>query len=362
MKIVRLLAVILGLVFAWGCQSKPHHPVAVTQYVVTHPIQKDTLIYQEYVSQIRSIQHIELRALERGYLQKILVDEGQFVKKGTLLFQILPLVYQAEVAKAQAETDFAAIEYQNTLQLATDNIVSASEVALAKARLNKATAELQLATTHLGFTNIRAPFDGMVGRFNDLRGGSLLEEGELLTTLSDNHQMWVYFNVPEAVYLDYTYQKASHQWPLVKLKLANKQLYEQDGKIETLEADFNNETGNIAFRATFNNAQGILRHGETGNIWLPRNFSKALLIPQKATFEILDKRYVFVVDAKGTVETRAIEIAEELPHLFIVAKGLQVDDQILIEGIRKVKNKQVITFSQQAPEAVLAQLHGLHAE
>jgi membrane fusion protein (multidrug efflux system) len=176
------------------------------------------------VCQIRSIQHIELRALEKGYLQHIYVDEGKLVKKGQLLFQILPVVYQAEAQKAHAEVSFAEIEYLNTKALADSNIVSKNELALAKAKLEKAQADFQLAKAHLSFTEIRAPFDGIVGRFNDVRMGSLLDEGELLTTLSDNNKMWVYFNVPEAEYINYTTQRSSETAAHVSLQMANNQL------------------------------------------------------------------------------------------------------------------------------------------
>lgn len=225
----------------------------------------DTILYREYVAQIQSINHIELRSQERGYLQNIYVDEGQSVKKGQLMFQIMPLLYQAELQKAQAEYNFSEIEYKNTKNLADSNIVSPNELALAKAHLDKVKADLALAQTHLDFTNIRAPFDGIMGRFN-VRLGSLVDEGELLTTLSDNSKMWVYFNVPESEYLDYVKKVKSDSTLKVKLKMANNDLFDYYGKVETIEADFNNETGNIAFRATFPNPKGILRHGETGNI------------------------------------------------------------------------------------------------
>jgi membrane fusion protein (multidrug efflux system) len=329
-----------------SCESKHgHHEEATFQ--VTSPIQKDTVVFREYVSQIRSFQHIELRALEKGYLQNIYVDEGQFVKKGQLMFRIMPVIYQSEMEVAKAEAQFAEIEYLNTKALADSNVVSQNELALTKARLTKANAELSLASAHLGFTEIRAPFDGYMGRFNDVRLGSLLDEGELLSTLSDNSKMWVYFNVPEAEYLDLVTSAALDSLPQVHLQMAS---------------DFNNETGNIAFRATFPNESRILRHGETGNIQMPVPHTDALIIPQKATFEILDKKYVFVVGDDGVVQSREITILTELPHLFIVSDGIDVNDKILIEGLRKVENNQKIKFEFVSQEQVLSELHRLHAE
>jgi membrane fusion protein (multidrug efflux system) len=336
------------------------HPEGMV-FKVTTPLKKDTMIYKEYVCQLRSIQHIELRALEEGYLQNIFVDEGQLVRKGQRLFKIVPNIYEAEVQKAQAEVSFAEIEYQNTKILADSNIVAAAELALVKAKLDKAKAELALAETHLGFTEIKAPFSGIVGRFHETRLGSLLENGELLTTLSDNSKIWCYFNVPEAEYLNYTYNSSIKDLPSVSLQMANKQMFEEKGVIETIEADFNSNTGNIAFRATFSNPKGILRHGQTGNVLLPVVLKEAILIPQKATFEILDKKYVYVVNDKGEIESREIVVGSEIPHLYEVVKGLDLKDKILLEGLRKVENGDKIKSHFLAAEEVMNNLE-LYAE
>lgn len=357
-----ILICLAYLLIYTGCHQAHHTQSEEATFSVTRPIQKDTLVYRDYVCQVRSSQHIELRALEKGYLQNIYVDEGLHVKKGQLMFRILPLIYQAEMQKAKAEVSFTEIEYQNTKNLADSNIVSSKELALAKAKLDKAEAELALAQAHLGFTEIRAPFDGIMNRFH-VRLGSLIDEGELLTTLSDNNRMWVYFNVPEAEYLDYVLSKADGiSLPAVKLQMANNQLFDQEGIIETIEADFNNETGNIAFRATFSNPRGILRHGETGKILMPVALKNAVIIPQKATFEILDRKYVFVIDESNTVQSRQIIVDTELPHLYVVSEGLTTDDKILVEGLRKVKNNQKISYDLLSFGEILSGLNGMRAE
>ena len=344
-----------GIVLLSSCHTKKSETEEEIRFSVTSPLQKDTVITREYVSQIRAIQHIEIRALEKGYLQNIYVDEGQFVKKGQLMFQIMPLIYNAELQKAQAEANFAEIEYQNTKQLSEKNVVSPNELALAKARLDKAKAELSLAQTHLQFTEIKAPFDGIMDHFQ-VRLGSLVNEGDLLTTLSDNSEMWVYFNVPEAEYLNYRSNTTTENLLKVQLKMANNQLFRYNGVVKTIEADFNNETGNIAFRATFPNPDKLLRHGETGNIQMTIPLKKALLIPQKSTFEILEKKYVYVVDAANTVHSREIGIAVEMPDLYVVDKGLKPGDKILLEGIRKVKDNDKIDYRYEDPAKVLPNL------
>jgi membrane fusion protein (multidrug efflux system) len=349
------------ILFTTSCKEHKEEKKEEIQFIVTSPIEIDTTFNKEYVCQLQSVQHIEIRALEKGYLQNIYVNEGQYVKKGQIMFQIMPLIYQAETQKSEAEVNFAKIEYQNTKQLADSNIVSKNELALAKAKLDKAKAELLLAKAHLSFTEIRAPFNGIIDRFN-VRLGSLLNEGELLTTLADNSKMWGYFNVPEAEYLDYISLEKRANNAIVMLEMANHKVFDQKGEVETIEADFNNETGNIAFRATFPNPKRILRHGETGKILMPIILKNAVIIPQRATFDVLDKKFVYIVDASNTLKAKQITVSQEMPHLYVVASGLNAKDKILAEGLGKVKNNERIKYSFMPFAKELAELNNLHAE
>lgn len=346
-----------GLLGTTGCAHEKLEKEEPSKYLATSPLQRDTTVTKQYVAQIHAIQHIELRALEKGYLQKILVDEGQFVHQGQLMFQIMPLLYQAELHKAQAEAKYVGLEYQNTKSLADKKIVSPNELALAEAKFEKAKAEVAMAQTHLQFTEIKAPFDGIMDRLQ-MRLGSVVDEGDLLSTLSDNSKMWVYFNVPEAEYLDY---KAHVQAPAanqqVRLQLANQEVFAYPGEVQTIEADFDNETGNIAFRATFPNPKGLLRNGETGNILMPVPLKKALIIPQKATFEVLEKKYVFVIDKNNVVHQREIGIVAEMPNLYVINKGLAAGDKLLLEGIRKVKDGDKIRYEFEDMKSVMPKLN-----
>ncbi|MGE0773328.1 MAG: efflux RND transporter periplasmic adaptor subunit [Cyclobacteriaceae bacterium] len=340
-----------ALIGQMGCDSNAGEKEEESKYLVTSPLTKDTVRTVDYVCQIRSIQHIEIRSLEKGYLQRIFVDEGQLVRKGQLLFQILPTLYEAEKQRAQAEANLAEIEYENTKSLAERQIVAPNELAMAKARLDKAMAELRLSQIHLQFTEIRAPFDGIIDRFL-VRQGSLVDEGDLLTNLADNTKMWVYFNVPEAEYLNYKAQVKKDSTMRVELLMANNKFFDYPGQVSTIEADFNNETGNISFRATFPNPDGLLRHGETGNIIMSVPLKKAMLIPQKCTFEILDKRYVFIIDEDNLVRSKSIIVEAELPHLYAI-RGLADTDKILLEGLRKVREgHKIVTEFVQPAEAV----------
>lgn len=360
MRVIIVSMCFLAMSFIASCGSHKEGHEKKTNFLVTSPFKKDTVVTREYVCQIRSSQHIELRAMEQGYLQEIFVDEGKFVKEGQLMFQILPIKYKAELQKAQAEAEFVEVEYRTTKALADSNVVSPNELALAKAKLDKAKAELALAQVHLGFTQIRAPFSGLMDRFQ-VRLGSFLDEGDLLTTMSDISTLWVYFNVPEAEYLDYKQSSKSNNFLNVKLKMANNEMYEHPGIVKTIEADFHNETGTIAFRATFPNPDLLLRHGETGNIQVAVPQKNALIIPQKATFEVLDKKYVYVVDKDNKVRSRRITIGAELPDLYMIKEGLAENDKILLEGLRLVREGEKISYEFKDPKEVISHLR-LHAE
>lgn len=357
MRLALLVVCWLAMMATAACrhESSSHEHAEKPRFLVTSPLRQDAEITREYVSQIRAIQHIELRAQERGYVQGIYVDEGQVVKRGQKMFQIMPLLYQAELQKAEAEAEFARIEFQNTQSLADGKVVSPNELALAKAKMNKAHAELDLAKVHRSLTEIKAPFSGIMGRFQ-VRLGSLVDEGDLLTTMSDNDTVWVYFNVTEAEYLDYKSRTPDDRPVTVKLMMANGELFEQTGKVETIEADFNNETGNIAFRAAFANPKGLLRHGETGKVLMSVPVRDAVIIPQQATFDVLDKRYVFVVDEHNVVRSRQIVVAHEMPHLYVIGEGLSERDKILIDGLRKVRDGSEIAVDYQKPSEVLSRL------
>jgi membrane fusion protein, multidrug efflux system len=352
---ILLLTGFCALVCSTSCTSEKKAEEEASQYSVTTPLKVDTTFSKEYVSQIRSIRNIEIRGQEKGYLQHIYVDEGQAVKAGQVLFRIMPKIYEAELMKAEAEARAVDIELQNTKLLAEKNVVSKNELALAKAKLDRARAEVALAKLHLSFTEIRAPFDGTIDRI-PLKLGSLIEEGALLTTLSDNSRMFAYFNVSEPEYLAYKTDAANRAHNEVNLLLANNQLLAYKGVVETIESEFDPETGNIAFRATFPNPDKLLKHGETGKVQMTVPLRNALIIPQKCTYEIQDKHYVFVVDGKGIVKSRNITVSAEMPDLYVVSGGLAENDKILFEGVQKVKEDDKIKSQYIAPREVIAKL------
>jgi membrane fusion protein (multidrug efflux system) len=349
-----LFAALLSTVLFTACSSKKEEKLEEGKYTVTSPLLMDTSFTKDYVAEIQSLQNIEIRAKVKGFIESINVDEGQRVNAGQILFTIRPREYEAELIKAKANVKKADLELQNVKKLAEKNIVSPNELSLAVAKLDEAKADENLAELYVGYTKIKAPFEGTIDRLK-FKMGSLIDEGTLLTTLSNNKSVYAYFNVSEAEYLDYKSRAKNKN--NATLFLANNMPHKYKGQVETIEAEFDKNTGSIAFRAKFPNPELLLKHGETGKVQLSVDLKNVLVIPQKATFEIQDKFYVFVVDANNIVKTRSITIKQKLSNIYVIESGLSVNDKILLEGIQTVKDDDKIKTEFIATEKAIAQIN-----
>ena len=312
----------------------------------------DVAITQQYICQINAHRHINMRTLVNGYLSEIKVREGQAVKKGDLMFRIVATLNKVKLGAELAEESIAQLELNNTKKLADQKRVSQNEVKLFEAKLAKAQAKADLALAESNFATVTAPFDGIVDRLHK-QLGSLVMEGEILTSLSDNRVMWVYFNVPDKQYLEYVANRQQHDEDKIELVLSNQTKFPQPGKLGAIEGEFNKETGNIAFRADFPNPNGLLRHGQTGTVLIHRKVHDAIVIPQQATFEILDKRYVWVVGEDGVVRQSLITTKHELDDIFVVNSGLEVKDKIVLEGVRQVRDGEKVEYEFRPLQEVM---------
>ena len=309
--------------------------------------------FRAYAANINSLQNVEIRNKVRGFIEEIYVDEGQKVQTGQILFalnskELEQQIHKAEATlqSAQAELKGVEIEYDNTKKLFDKNIVAKSEldlwatkVALQKAKLSAARVEKEQASLHFQFTKIRAPFNGVINRI-PFKKGSLVDEGALLTSISNNEFVFAYFNVSEIDYLEYA--QATNKSNKVKLVLANNTVYPQQGIIETTESEFDASTGNIAFRAKFPNESRLLKQGSSGKILAPSHFKNAILIPQKATFEVQGNIYVYVVDKQNKVGIKKINPVVRLSNFFVLDIGLEKSETIILEGIQTVKEGDII--------------------
>jgi RND family efflux transporter MFP subunit len=346
-----LLAAVLPVA---GCGEKRAGQPLQETFPVASPIYADTVYAKEFVADLQAVQNVGIRSRVKGFIDKVHVDEGQLVKAGQLLFSVSAQEYADELQRAVAGLKNAAAAYKsakveadNTRMLAEKKIVSKTvlEQALAKleaadADVDEAKSAVSTARLNLSFTAIKAPFDGFINRIPN-KTGSVVEEGMLLTTISDNKEVYAYFNVSEREYLDFVRQ---HELGgnTVSLVLADGRGHESQGRIETIDGEFDRATGNIAFRARFANPKLLIRHGATGKVKIGFRLENAVLIPQRSTFEIQDKLFVYIADRSGRLRMKAISVRQKIPHFYVLEGGLKPTDRFLFDGIQYVRNGDVV--------------------
>lgn len=359
-NISKLFFFIYLVSFLTGCLAKNNkEQETIMEYPVVLLTTIDTVLEKEYVAQIQSVKNVEIRSQANGFLNKIFVDEGKYVKEGQLLFQLNAERYKNEVDKnnamvgsAEAEMLAADVEVRRVKILAEKNIISKTELELAeakfkiaKAKVAESRANLSNAQLMLSYAFVKAPFSGVINRI-PLKIGSLVDEGTLLTTISDVESMFTYFNLSEREYLQYVDAKkkdsAQHS-NNVHLELADGLRFPLVGKIETMETEINSSTGSLAFRARFQNMDNKLKHGSTGKVFLSTVTNNVMLIPQKSVFEIQDKNYVYVLDADNKVSVKNIVPEARAGNSYIIRDGLKPGDRILYEGNQTIREGQRIT-------------------
>lgn len=352
------ICIVAAALLAISCSKSKSDEAGSTEedlFLAAHPIVKPANNLQEYVAEINAKQNVEIRSKIRGFVEKVWVDEGQFVRSGQPLFSVSNNIHQQELATSQAQVKIAEaelkavkLELENAKTLFDKNIISKAELELAASRVEAASAKVaetrseeERAKLNVTFSQIRAPFDGIINRL-PTKAGSLVEEGALLTTISNNAEVYTYFNVSEKEYLDLMSDAAEGVKNEVTLYLANGQEYPYKGVIETSESEFDRNTGNIAFRAKFPNPKRLLKHGGSGKVLLDNHIENAIHIPQRSTFEVQDKLYVYVLDEQNVLQQRSLEPVLRVQHYFIVDKGINPGDKILFEGVQRVRSGQKV--------------------
>ncbi|REA61358.1 efflux transporter periplasmic adaptor subunit [Dyadobacter luteus] len=352
---------VLASAFVTGCATQSKDTSESSDSIRTIPVTElktqSTKLHREYVGDIHAVKNVEIYARVKGYLEEVYVDEGKEVRKGQVLFRINNEEYEANLAKAKAtlqsavaEAKGAELELKRVKLLVEKNVISKTEVEVAEAKLAAVNAKIEEARSEkanaalqLAQTQIRAPFDGIIDRIPS-KTGSLINEGTLLTTLSDTKHVFAYFNVSENEYLEYVKArgKSESQQSLVELELADGSYFKHKGTIETMEGAFDEGTGSIAFRARFSNPDKLLKHGSTGTVRLTNAVDNAILIPQKAAFEIQDKNFVYVVQQDNKIKTRVFTPQSRLGDYYVVKSGLEPGEKIVYEGLQGLKDGATI--------------------
>ena len=319
---------------------------------------------EQYPATIKGLQDIEVRPQVSGLIVKLCVDEGATVRKGQALFQIDPTQYKAaydqaaaSVKSAKANLETITATERNKKMLHDQKIISDFEyqtavnnLLTAKANLAQAEAAYTAAKQNLDFCTVKSPSDGVIGTF-PYRIGALVSPSisEPLTTVSEIGDMYVYFSMTEKQLLDLTraggtLKEQLEKMPAVKLQLADGTMYDAEGKIDAVSGVIDQTTGSVSMRAIFPNKQNILRSGGMANVVFPYTMSEIILIPQTATQEIQDKKFVYVLQPDSTLKHTEIQISNlNDGKNYIVTGGLKEGDQIVVEGVQTLQDGQKIS-------------------
>lgn len=342
-------------------------------------VTKNATIDADYPASLQGQQNIEIRPKIDGFIEQIYVDEGSVVKKGQLLFRISAPQYAQDVnnsnaAVSSAEADVAAAQLQvnKAKPLVEKDIISHYELESAQltlkarqAALVQAKANLANAKTNLGYTTVASPVNGVVGTI-PYKLGSLVSSTttQPLTTVSNIGNMYAYFSLNEKQLLDFsrhykgnTLDAKLRQLPAVSLILPDGSDYPEKGKVETVAGQLNTSTGSASFRASFPNPTGLIRSGGSATVRIPQSIVNGILVPQKATYELQGKRFVYVIDATGKAKSTEIQIMSAASgQFFIVTDGLKAGDTVVLEGVASLQDGMPVKAELQDDSKVYADL------
>lgn len=370
----RIAMTMLGVSFLAACGGgQSGMKMGDNEFTVMTTVAGESHQTKTYPATIKGLQDIEIRPQVSGFIVKLCVDEGATVKRGQALFQIDPTQYKAAYNQAEASVEAAKANLEtvksteaNKKMLHEQKIVSDFEyqtavnnLLSAKASLAQAEAMLTAAKQNLEFCTVTSPSDGVIGTF-PYRIGSLVSPSivEPLTTVSQIGDMYVYFSMTEKQLLEMTRSELSlkeqlSEMPEVKLQLADGSIYEASGKIDAVSGVIDQTTGSVSMRAIFPNEKNILRSGGMANIIFPYVMKNVVIIPQNATQEIQDKKFVYVLQPDSTLKHTEITISNlNDGKNYIVLGGLKAGEQIVIEGVQNLKEGQkIVPITPQQREA-----------
>jgi membrane fusion protein (multidrug efflux system) len=351
-----LTSLALSVFFLVSCGNKETEKTAVAKGPApsfpTVKMQTKTVTgYQEYPANIEGVVNSDVRAKASGYIQKVLVDEGQKVRKGQVLFKLETQSLSQDAGAAKARINVAQVEVDKLVPLVEKNIISAVQLETAKANLAQAKANYSSVSATIGYATIKSPVNGYVGAIN-FREGALISPNDAtpLTKVSDISEVYAFFSFNEAQYIDHLQRfdgqnKAERikNSPDVSLVLANGKIYSETGRIQTSTGQINQNTGTIKIRAAFKNPNEILTNGNSGQIRLPIEYKDVIVVPQSSTFEQQKDIMVFTIDKDNKVKPNILKIQGTVGNLYVVESGLKEGDKLILSGIGKLRGGMEIT-------------------
>lgn len=332
-----------------GSQPGPEAQGPESYPVIEVPVRTVTG-YTSYPARIEGTVNSAVRAKVSGYITDVLVDEGQEVTKGQTLFRLETESLSQDAGAARANVNAARVEVNKLEPLVEKNIISPVQLETARARLEQARANLNSINANIDYANIKSPVDGNVGSIN-FREGSLISPGDPtpLTTVSDIEEVYAFFSMNERDYLNFirntegeNISEKVQNFPPVQLELVNGEIYEHEGTIETVSGQIDPTTGTVSFRAVFPNPSRILASGNSGSVRIPRTYENVPVVPEAASYEQQGKVYVYEVQGDTMAISRVIRVQDRIQNLIIVASGVEAGDEIVAQGIGRLRNNTPI--------------------
>lgn len=345
-----ITSVLLALISCNDQENKQPAAQAMP-FPVTQIKPLDITTYTEYPTNIEGIVSSDVRAKTSGYVQKVLVDEGQKVKKGQVLFRLETQSLSQDAAAAKAQINVAQVEVNKLKPLVEKNIISPVQLETAKANLAQAQANYSSVNANIGYATVKSPVDGYVGAIN-YREGALISPTDAtpLTTVSDIKQVYAFFSMNESDYLDFiqkaegkTIQEKVNNFPPILLQLANGEIYSEKGKIQTVTGQINKSTGTVSFRAMFENPNQILTNGNSGIVKIPNLYKDAIVIPKTSTFEQQGSVLVYKLSSENKAISSVLTIQDEIDNLYVIKEGVSKGEKIIAEGVGKLRENTPIT-------------------
>jgi len=354
-KVYILLVLPVFLLIVSCGNSEQQQPTAAAAQPPVFPVtqieQKTVTGFEEYPTTIEGIVNSDVRAKTSGYVQQVLVDEGQKVRKGQVLFKLETQSLSQDAGAAKAGVNVAQVEVDKLIPLVEKNIISSVQLETAKANLAQAKANYSSIAASIGYATVKSPVDGYVGAIN-FREGSLVSPSDQspLTTVSDISKVYAFFSLNETQYLDFlqntegkNLEEKLANFPEVSLILANGSTYAETGKIETSSGQINQSTGTVSFRAVFDNPNQLITNGNSGKIKIPTVYENAVVVPQTATYEQQGNIMLFKLEADNKVVNTIINVKAAVGNLYVLESGVAINDKIVSSGVGKLKNDMPIT-------------------
>lgn len=350
-KIYFLLFIFYGLTLtSCGEGEQENEQAAQAQEALPYPVievpVQNVTAYTTYPAKIEGVVNSDVRAKIAGYITDVLVDEGQQVKKGQLLFKLETQSLNQEANAARANVNAAQVEVEKLKPLVEKNIISNVQLETAKAKLQQAQSTYNSIAAQIGYANIKSPVDGVVGSIR-LRKGALVSPSDQnpLTTVADISEVYAYFSMNEKEYLNFIQEAEGsnitqkiENMPKISLLLANDTFYDQEGTIETINSQVNDNTGSISFRAKFDNPSRLLTNGNSGEIQIPKEYTNVLVIPQESTYEQQGATYVYKLSQDNKVTGAQINIETQVDNLYVINSGVEKGDRIVATGVGKLRS------------------------